>query len=661
MFKELIQNEINPLLIGLRSEVEHLGKIFEQGQSVPVGFTFTKEAIQEMKHHDGKTPVKGVDYFTEKEADEFLARATPKVGTDYFTAKDIESFKKAVTPVKGTDYTDGYTPVKGTDYFTDEEVKAFLQKVTPIKGVHYTDGARGPRGEKGADGTAISAEDIRRKLESLKGSSRLSIKAIKGWEDAVNEHLLEKGFGHTAAPQDGGIGGSGGAGTSSTINGLISAGTNVTITGTGTQADPYVINATGGGGGAVSSIFGRTGAVVATAGDYNTSQVTESGNLYFTNARAQSAMSGLYELPLTFSTGLTRSTNTITANLSTGVSGGQSVVGGTAAGDGLTLSSTSNATKGSIVFGTSSYNESVNTLGIGTTASTTNKITFADTVLAGSGALTGSLVNMTQTWNTSGSPTAIKLNVTNTASGATARLIDLQVGGFSQFYVDKAGNTFGTSLDVTGTGGAGYLELTEQSAKPSTPTNATRLYSDSSNRLSWIGENGYVRTFDGTANTADRVYTLPNLNGTLKLGGSEALTSDASTSNTTATDTNLAFFMEANTTYTIIISGTAAKATTTTGLKVELGVPTGATVKGQQQQGTAAVSTAMTNSIITAGNTLGSTFATGAGVEVPFRIEATITTGGTSGNFVFRFATVTSNTATIYAGTRLTWTVASLV
>jgi hypothetical protein len=37
---------------------------------------------------------------------------------------------------------------------------------------------------------------------------------------------------------------------------------------------------------AVTSVFGRTGAVVATSGDYNTSQVTENTNLYFTNARA---------------------------------------------------------------------------------------------------------------------------------------------------------------------------------------------------------------------------------------------------------------------------------------------------------------------------------------------------------------------------------------
>lgn len=45
----------------------------------------------------------------------------------------------------------------------------------------------------------------------------------------------------------------------------------------------------GSGSGAVSSVFGRTGAVVATSGDYTTALVPESGNLYFTNARAIAA------------------------------------------------------------------------------------------------------------------------------------------------------------------------------------------------------------------------------------------------------------------------------------------------------------------------------------------------------------------------------------
>lgn len=74
----------------------------------------------------------------------------------------------------------------------------------------------------------------------------------------------------------------------------------------------------------------------------------------------------------TFSTGLTNSSGTVTSNLSTGVSGGQSVVGGTAASENLTLSSTSNATKGKLLFGTSAYDEVNNRLGIGTASPTTN-------------------------------------------------------------------------------------------------------------------------------------------------------------------------------------------------------------------------------------------------------------------------------------------------
>lgn len=61
------------------------------------------------------------------------------------------------------------------------------------------------------------------------------------------------------------------------------------------------------------------------------------------------------------------------------------------------------------------------------------------------GSVTGSAstvgTDFTQTWNTTGNPTAIKLNVTNTASGATSKLLDLQVGGVSKFKVDNSGNT----------------------------------------------------------------------------------------------------------------------------------------------------------------------------------------------------------------------------
>ena len=48
----------------------------------------------------------------------------------------------------------------------------------------------------------------------------------------------------------------------------------------------------------VASVFGRTGAVTAANGDYTTTQVTEGTNQYFTAARAQAAMAGLYQTPL---------------------------------------------------------------------------------------------------------------------------------------------------------------------------------------------------------------------------------------------------------------------------------------------------------------------------------------------------------------------------
>jgi hypothetical protein len=78
-------------------------------------------------------------------------------------------------------------------------------------------------------------------------------------------------------------------------------------------------------------------------------------------------------------------------------------------------------------------------LGIGVT-NPAARLDISDTVLAGSGSLAGSVLNLAQTWNTTGNPTAIKLNVTNTASGATSNLLDLQVGGVSQFKIDKSGS-----------------------------------------------------------------------------------------------------------------------------------------------------------------------------------------------------------------------------
>ena len=93
-----------------------------------------------------------------------------------------------------------------------------------------------------------------------------------------------------------------------------------------------------------------------------------------------------------------------------------------------------------------------NNLGIGTVAPTTDKLVISDIVLAGSGSLSGGIINSTQTWNTTGAPTSIKLNVTNTASGAASLLMDLQVDGVSMFKISKGGAvTAATTVTASGT------------------------------------------------------------------------------------------------------------------------------------------------------------------------------------------------------------------
>lgn len=61
---------------------------------------------------------------------------------------------------------------------------------------------------------------------------------------------------------------------------------------------------------AVTSVFGRTGAVVATSGDYNSSQVTENTNLYYTDTRARLALSGSTGISYNNTTGAISSTIT---------------------------------------------------------------------------------------------------------------------------------------------------------------------------------------------------------------------------------------------------------------------------------------------------------------------------------------------------------------
>lgn len=71
---------------------------------------------------------------------------------------------------------------------------------------------------------------------------------------------------------------------------------------------------------------------------------------------------------------------TFTVNLSTGLSGGQTAIGGTGASENLTLSSTSNGTKGKIKFGTSEYYEVDNILRLTNSRADGSQIEFKSSV-----------------------------------------------------------------------------------------------------------------------------------------------------------------------------------------------------------------------------------------------------------------------------------------
>jgi hypothetical protein len=82
------------------------------------------------------------------------------------------------------------------------------------------------------------------------------------------------------------------------------------------------------------------------------------------------------------------------------------------------------------------------------------------------------IVDLSATWNTSGTPSAFKLNVTDTASNASSLLLNLQVGGTLRASVDKSGNIANTGT-ITSTSGSYSRALDNTGLRIVTPANAT--------------------------------------------------------------------------------------------------------------------------------------------------------------------------------------------
>jgi hypothetical protein len=74
---------------------------------------------------------------------------------------------------------------------------------------------------------------------------------------------------------------------------------------------------------------------------------------------------------------------------------------------------------------------------------TLKRLSLTPDALTGSSAL--SSLSIAQTWNTTGAPTALDVNVTDTASDAASLLMNLRIGGSSVTNFDKKGGVSGTS------------------------------------------------------------------------------------------------------------------------------------------------------------------------------------------------------------------------
>jgi hypothetical protein len=108
-------------------------------------------------------------------------------------------------------------------------------------------------------------------------------------------------------------------------------------------------------------------------------------------------------------------------------------------------------------------------------------------------------LTLTQTWtNAAVTYTGLQVNVTDTASNAASLLMDLRVGGVSQFRVDKTGNLyFGAYSILANTGWSGALRINGGSLNVGNTGNGVFLPATSFIRFN----NQHSITDDGAANT----------------------------------------------------------------------------------------------------------------------------------------------------------------
>lgn len=191
--------------------------------------------LEKIQGEDGKTPELGVDYLTEDDLDKIDAFIQDRVKEWWSSYPTVEELNASI----------------------DSKIASEVAKI------EVNDGKDGNDGNDGKDGSPDTAEQILEKLRSLPKNKRINVSDIRGLQAELNriaqdsetsiEELrnLVNSFQITIPAAEGG-------GGITDINGLIEEGANINITGSGTLADPFVINAVEMG---LGDVVGPAGAV----------------------------------------------------------------------------------------------------------------------------------------------------------------------------------------------------------------------------------------------------------------------------------------------------------------------------------------------------------------------------------------------------------------
>lgn len=163
------------------------------------------------------------------------------------------------------------------------------------------------------------------------------------------------------------------------------------------------------------------------------------------------------------------------------------------------------------------------------------------------------IYNLTDTWNSAGTTfTAIKMNVTDTASAAGSKILDFQIGGVSKLTLDKSGNMVATgiqsgSLSLTqalGISSGGTGASTPSGARvalfPSLTGNGTKVLAvnAATTDVEWVSVpgGGSVTSVNASGGSTGLTFNGGPItsSGTLTLGGVLALASGGTGSGTAA-------------------------------------------------------------------------------------------------------------------------------